>query len=116
MANKQKTYAETIATLLKDKWVEIYLGEKYEEVQLEQIKKEYPSVICGKIIDGVGDVLIVSCMALSNNKKNLHKNKKVYINAFSIKLITELIDGSGTSTIFVSTNEALDIVNKFGDK
>ena len=41
-----KTYAEFIAEVFKDKFIEIYLSDSYEEVSMEQISQNYPAVFC----------------------------------------------------------------------
>lgn len=45
-----KTFAEFIADLFKDKCIEIYLGDSYEQVSTEQISENIPAVFSGKVV------------------------------------------------------------------
>ena len=45
-----KTFAEFLAELFKDKFIEVYVGDAYEDVSTEQISTTYPAVFCGKVV------------------------------------------------------------------
>lgn len=85
-----KTFAEHILEELKDKLVEIMIGESYEELALDQISNNYPAIIVGKIINAFGNILVLECLYIKG--KEIKSGKKIYINDFSIKVLTE-VDG-----------------------
>lgn len=94
-----KTFSEFIGEVFKDKIVEVYLGDSYEQVSTEQISISYPSVICGKVIGSFKECLVLNCVYAEANN-NIKSNKEVVLNfgkmlflhEYSIKSINE-IDG-----------------------
>jgi hypothetical protein len=95
---RQKTFAEFIAVLLKDKMVEIYMGDSYEEVSVEQISMSYPAVFCGKIVGAFKECLVLDSYYVSVNKNKVKEQlpgNLVFINERGIRALTE-IDGQGT--------------------
>jgi len=94
-----KTFSEFIGEVFKDKIVEVYLGDSYEQVSTEQISISYPSVICGKVIGSFKECLVLNCVyaeANNNVKSNkevvLNFGKMLFLHEYSIKSINE-IDG-----------------------
>lgn len=94
-----KTFSEFIGEVFKDKIVEVYLGDSYEQVSTEQISISYPSVICGKVIGSFKECLVLNCVyaeANNNVKPNkevvLNFGKMLFLHEYSIKSINE-IDG-----------------------
>lgn len=85
-----KTYAEAIYDDLKDKTVEMLIGESYEELSLDQMTSHYPAVIVGKVVNAIGQTLVLDCLYVRNRKAVF--GKRVYINDFCIKLISEVDD------------------------
>lgn len=94
-----KTFSEFIGEVFKDKIVEVYLGDSYEQVSTEQISISYPSVICGKVIGSFKECLVLNCVyaEVNNNVKPnkevvLNFGKMLFLHEYSIKSINE-IDG-----------------------
>lgn len=71
LKNENKSFCEFIGEMLKDKLVEVYMGDKYEEVSTEQITTPYPSVFCGKVIAGYKNCLILNCSYIKNKKSEV---------------------------------------------
>jgi hypothetical protein len=89
-----KTFAEFIATAYKDKFIEIYLGDSYEDVSTDQISTSYAAVFCGKVIGAYRECLIIN--GISNPKGSDYKlGNIVLINERAIRGLTEM-DGMGT--------------------
>lgn len=88
------TYAETIVENLKDKLVQIYFGDSYEETHYDDSSRNIPAVIIGKVIGGAAECIILDCLYLDDNKERRFGNIQ-YINPYNIQAITE-IDGRGT--------------------
>lgn len=87
-----KTYAEVIFDKLNGKLVEILIGESYEELTLDQISSHYPAVIVGKVVEACGQVLILDCLYVNNRQHSF--GKTVYLNDYSIKMLSEIDDKS----------------------
>lgn len=86
-----KTYAEHIAEELNGKLVEILVGESYEELVLDQVSSHYPAVIVGKIVGAFGNMLVLDCLYIDKSKKISH-GKKIYLNDYCIKILSEVDD------------------------
>jgi hypothetical protein len=85
--NTGKTFAEFIGEVFKDKLVEVYLGDSYEELSTEQVSISYPSVICGKVVGSFRECLVLNCAYVENsNKLNISVNAGTFFsdNSFSV--------------------------------
>lgn len=100
---KHKTFAETISLLYKDKYVEIYFGDVSEQLTLADFSRNIYNVVCGKVIDAYGDMLILDCAFIDDNGETKMQDNMVIVNGFNIKAITEL-DGTGQlKDVFMNT-------------
>lgn len=110
-----KTLAEFIAELFKDKFIEIYLGDSYEEVSMEQISVSYPAVLCGKVVTAYKECLVINA-AFINKEKKLQLGNHLFINERAIRFINE-VDGKGIlEDMMLRSKETLDIGSMFGLK
>lgn len=104
-----KTLAEFLAETLKDKLVEIYLGDSYEEVSVDQISTAYPAVFCGKVVGAYAECLMINC-AFVNDSKKVQVGKMLFINERAIRALTQ-IDGNGVlQDMFWRSNESLNMI------
>lgn len=94
---RQKTFAEFIAELFKDKYVEIYMGDSYEEVKLEQNSMSYAAVFCGKVMGAYRECLVIDSFRTVGSGKSAGKThgNVVFLNERAIKALRE-VDGFGT--------------------
>jgi hypothetical protein len=92
---RTKTFAEFIATLYKDKVIEIYLGDSFEEVSMDQISVSYPAVFCGKVMGAYRECLIICGSVNSGPGSDKKLANMVLINERAIRGLTEM-DGNGT--------------------
>ena len=100
-----KTFAEFIATILKDEVIEIYLGDSYEDISTDQITISYPAVFCGKVIAAYKECLIIKCHG-KDISGEMSFCKTVFINERAIRalspsdnnLMKNLFLDSGTSS------------------
>lgn len=117
---RHKTFAEFIAVLFKDKFVEIYMGDEYEQVSVEQISSSYPAVFCGKVVGAFKECLIISSIYVdSHAHTKLHKKLEIgnlmFINERGIRALSE-IDGRGVmEDMFLRSKDSLDIKAAFID-
>ena len=104
-----KSFAEFLAEVLKDKLVEIYLGDAYEEVSVDQISTSYPAVFCGKIISAYKECLVLDCLHVSSDKK-VQSGRILFINERSIKALTEINGMSTLQDIYWKSLESLRVL------
>ncbi len=87
---QDKTYAELIAELFNDKFVEIYLGDSYEEVSIEQISCSYPAVFCGKVVGAFKECLIIKAIHVTKHK-TVEEGNIIFINERAIRGLSEVV-------------------------
>jgi len=110
----EKTFAEFLGELFKDKFIEIYFGESYEEVSTEQVSTSYPAVFCGKVIAAYKTCLIVNGAYVNNKKMQI--GNIIFINESAIKAVTE-IDGKGIlEELLLRSKESLNVKTNFINK
>jgi hypothetical protein len=88
------TYAEVIAERLRNKIVQIYFGDNYEQTHYDDSTRNVPATIIGKIVDADGDCLIVDSFYLDEKRERKFGNIQ-YINSYNIYSIIPL-DGHGS--------------------
>lgn len=112
---RTRTFAEFIASVFKDKFVEIYLGDSYEEVSTEQISTAYPAVFCGKVVTAYRECLVVNSVFVNSSTKKLQLGNLMFISEKAIRALNE-IDGNGIiEDMFLRSKESLDIKENFVD-
>lgn len=112
--DRSKTFAEFLAVLFKDKFIEIYLGDSYEEISMEQTSMSYPAVFCGKVIGAFKECLVISSVYVHNKKMQL--GNLMFINERAIRALNE-IDGYGVmEDMFLRSRESLEIKENFIDR
>lgn len=113
--DRVKTLAEFIVEVFKGKFVEIYLGDSYEEVSTEQISTSYPAVFCGKVVAAYRECLILNSVYADNISKKLKLGNMMFISERAIRGLNE-IDGNGIiEDMFLRSSESLDIKDHFID-
>lgn len=111
--DRVKTLAEFVATIFKDKFIEIYLGDSYEEVSLEQTSTSYPAVFCGKVIGAYRECLVISSVYVSEASKAPKMGNLMFISERAIRALNE-IDGNGImEDMFLRSKESLNIKDLF---
>lgn len=110
-----KTFAEFLAEIFKDKFIEVYVGDAYEDVSTEQVSTTYPAVFCGKVVAAYRECLVLNC-AFVNNARHLQLGNMMFINERAIRALNE-IDGNGTvEDMMLRSKESLDIKAAFIDR
>ncbi len=106
--------AEFIASCYKGKLIEIYMGDSYEDIQLEQVSQSYPAVFCGKVIGAYKECLVLNTTFVHKKTKKVHKGKLLFINERGIRSLSE-ITGNGTlADCFLRSYESLGFMEQFG--
>lgn len=110
-----KTFAEFLASVLKDRFVEIYVGDSYEDVSVDQVSTTYPAVFCGKIVAAYRECLIINCAHAASNH-HLELGNILMINERAIRALTP-VDNNGTiQDMMIRSSESLKINNIFKPK
>ncbi len=110
-----KTFAEFLVEVFKDKFLEIYVGDSYEDVSTEQVSTAYPAVFCGKVVGAYRECLIINCAYVAPGR-HLKMGNMMFINERAIRALNE-IDGKGTlEEMMLRSKESIDIKAIFIDK
>jgi hypothetical protein len=108
-----KTFAEFLAEIFKDKFIEVYVGDSYEDVSTEQVSTTYPAVFCGKVVAAYKECLILSCAYV--HMRHLQLGNILFVNERAIRALNE-IDGKGIlEEMMLRSKESLDIKAAFID-
>lgn len=109
-----KTIAEFLAIIFKDKFIEVYLGDAYEDVSTEQVSTSYPAVLCGKVVAAYRECLILEA-AYIDKSKTLRMGNLLFISERAIRALNQ-IDGNGIlEDMMLRSKESLDIKAHFID-
>jgi hypothetical protein len=107
-----KTFAEFISEVFKDKFIEVYVGDSYEDVSTEQISTTYPAVFCGKVVGAYRECLIMNCAFVGGNR-HLQLGNMMFVSERAIRALNE-VDGRGTlEDMMLRSKETLDVKEAF---
>jgi len=110
-----KTFAEFLAETFKDSFIEVYVGDSYEDVSTEQVSTTYPAVFCGKVIAAYRECLVLNCAFFGQNGA-LQMGNIMFINERAIRALSA-VDGKGTvEDMMLRSKETLDIKKRFAPK
>lgn len=110
-----KTFAEFLSTILKDRFVEIYVGDSYEDVSTEQISTSYPAVFCGKILGAYRECLIINC-AHPASAHHFELGNILFVNERAIRALTPVDDKGTIEDMMLRSSETLNIGKLFSHK
>ncbi len=111
-----KTFAEFIADLFNGKFIEVYVGDAYEDVSTEQVSTTYPAVFCGKVIAAYRECLIMNCAFVNHQSRHLQLGNIVFLNERAIRALNE-VDGNGIiEDMMLRSKETLDVKSTFVDQ
>jgi hypothetical protein len=117
--SRGKTFAEFIAELLAGQFVEIYMGDSYEEIRTEQVSTSYAAVFCGKVVTAFKECLVLNSayyVQESTKVKTMKLGNLIFINERAIRGLTQ-IDGNGImDDMFLRSKESLLLKEEFIDK
>jgi hypothetical protein len=109
-----KTFAEFLAEIFKDKFIEVYVGDAYEDLSVDQVTTTYPAVFCGKVVAAYRECLILNCSFV--HMKHLQLGNMMFINERAIRALNE-VDGKGIlEEMMLRSKETLQIKTAFIDK
>jgi hypothetical protein len=107
--DRKATLAEFIYKLFNGKFIEVYLGDSFEEVSTEQISTSYPAVFAGKVIGAYRECLVIEGSYIDRHVRAEKHGMQVFINERAIRGLTE-VDGVGIlEDVFVRSRESREI-------
>lgn len=109
-----KTFAEFLAIIFNNKFIEVYVGDAYEDVSTEQVSTTYPAVLCGRVVAAYRECLILEAAYIGKDHK-LRLGNMLFVNERAIRALNE-IDGNGIiEDMMLRSKESLDIKAAFID-
>lgn len=109
-----KTFAEFLAEVFLGKFVEVYVGDAYEDVSTEQVSTSYPAVFCGKVIGAYRECLMISSAFVDKSHK-LQLGNILFLSERAIRALNE-IDGNGNiSEMMLRSQDTSHIKSHFID-
>lgn len=87
---------------MRGQYVELYIGELYEDIKYEEVSRPQISTIYGKIIETLDRFLVLDCFYVDQRTQEIKKGHICYINAFQIRTFTTVDDGGSLDDIFLS--------------
>jgi len=112
---KDNTLAEFIATIFKDKYVEIYVGDSYEDVKFEQTSQNYPAVFSGKIISAYKECLVLQAIYVSKDR-SVKNGSLMFLNERAIRCLCELNPEYSIQDMMLRSNETSSIYAAYTGK
>lgn len=111
---KQITLAELIAKVLKDRVVEIYVGDTYEDIKYDDSTQKYAAVLVGKIVTAYAECIVLNCAYTDPVTKEPRLGNIVCLNERAIRTITEVDDTGVLKDTFLSTRDSKIVKGLFG--
>ncbi len=102
---KRITLAEFIARTLKDKIIEVYVGDTYETINYEESSLAYASVLVGKVVGAYAEGLILNCVYMDQVTKKLEMGNIICLSERAIRFFTELDDRGMLRDTFLNTRD-----------
>jgi hypothetical protein len=99
------TMAEFIAKIWGDKIVEIYIGDTYEDIKLDDSTCKVPSILVGKIIGAYAECIMLNCAFADQQTGNLAFGNIVALNERGIRTITEIDDVGNLRDTFLNIKD-----------
>jgi hypothetical protein len=103
--NKVITFAELIAQVWGGKVVEVYIGDTYEDLKMEDSTQKSPAVVIGKVITAYAECLVMNCAYIDQQTKKLQFGNIICLNERGIRTITEVDESGILRDTFLNTRD-----------
>lgn len=110
----KSSFSEFLYEMYKDKFVEIYLGDEYERLNIDQISTSYPAIICGKVLGAFDKCFIINSIYIDQKSKVTTLGNIICINDDHIKMISEINEEGILRDCFIKSKDRLNIKQLFG--
>jgi len=115
-SEKEHTFAELIAKTMKDKVVEVYIGDSYEDIKYDDSTTKYPAVLVGKVVPAYAECLVLNCIYVDQPSKKIKSGNIVCLNERAIRMLTEVDEKGLLIDTFLSSRNHSKIVKDFLNK
>lgn len=105
-SGKDITFAELIAKVYKNKIVEIYVGDTFEDIKYDDSTQKYAAVVIGKVITAYAECLVLNCAYIDQQSKQLKMGNIICLNERAIRTITEVDESGILRDTFLSTRDS----------
>lgn len=109
------SFSEFLFSILKDQVIEIYVGDSFEEIHLEQSSSNYPAVFVGKFIGAYGECIILDSIYVDQKEKTVKSGNLLFIHEKSVKAI-DIADSKGTLQDMFCTSKDVPLIKSFLSK
>ena len=103
---KDHTFAELIVKVWKNKIVEIYIGDSYEDIKYDDSTQKYAAVVIGKVIAAYAECLVLNCAYIDQQTKTVQLGNIICLNERAIRTITEVDESGILKDTFLSTRDS----------
>ena len=107
--SRDLSFAELVYKLMKDKLVEVYIGDTYEDLKSQDSTTKVNAVICGIVKAAYGDCLLLDCAYVDQVNKKVIFGNIVCLNERSIRTLTEVDNSGSLKDTCISSKETLFI-------
>jgi len=95
-----KTYSELVASRLVGKLVEVHTGDTRHSHQYSDYTINKKSIIIGKLVEAIGDVIVIDCVLTDDRNKQVAGSVKAYVNGWNVLLIAECKQTTTVANIY----------------
>lgn len=99
------SFAEIIAKVWGGKVVEVYVGDTYEDIKLDDSTQKYAAIVIGKVITAYAEMLVLNCAYIDPVSKKMQFGNIVCLNERGIRTITEVDDSGILRDTFLSSRD-----------
>lgn len=92
--NEDISFAELIDRVLHGRIIEVYIGDEYEGLKLDETTQRVPAVVIGKVLAAYNEMLVLNCVYVDQASQQMRLGNIVCLNERSVRTITE-VDGNG---------------------
>ena len=112
-ANKDRTVslAEVVAKTLKGRIIEVYVGDRYEDIKYDDSTLCYPAVLVGKVVTAFKECLVLNCAYIDQTTKQLKFGNIVCLNERAIRFLTEIDETGILRDTFINSRDSKIVKN-----
>lgn len=103
--DKKVSLAEIVGRTLKNRVVEIYVGDTFEDIKYDDSTTKVVAVVVGKVIDAYAECIILDCAYADQATGKLKFGNIICLNERAIRFLTEIDEAGLLRDIFISTRD-----------
>lgn len=112
-SGKEHTFAEMLGKVMKNKIIEVYIGDSYEDIKYDDSTTKYPAVLVGRVIAAYAECLVLDCIYVDQSSKKMNFGNIVCLNERAIRTLTEVDEKGFLIDTFLSSRNHSKIVKDF---